>query len=33
MLAFFGFFMALTYEAPWWVWLIGSLCLLIDSDR
>jgi hypothetical protein len=34
MLAIFGFFMALAYNAPWWVWVIGFLCLLLDGgDR
>jgi hypothetical protein len=33
MLALFGFFMALAYNAPWWVWLIGFLCLLLDGAR
>ena len=31
MLALFGFFMALAYGAPWWVWVIGFLCLVLDS--
>lgn len=33
LLAYFGLFMALAYGSPWWVWLIGFLCLLIDADR
>lgn len=32
MLAVFGFFMAVAYHAPWWVWVIGFLCLLMDKD-
>jgi len=31
MLALFGFFMALAYKSPWWVWLIGLLCLLLEA--
>ena len=31
MLALFGFFMALAYNAPLYVWVIGFLCLLLDS--
>jgi hypothetical protein len=31
MLALFGFFMAWAYSAPWWVWLIGFLCLLLEA--
>lgn len=31
MLALFGFFMALHYDAPLYVWLIGFLCLLLDD--
>ena len=31
MLALFGFFMALAYHAPWWVWVIGFLCLALDD--
>jgi hypothetical protein len=30
MLAAFGFFMALAYHAPLYVWIIGGLCLLLD---
>jgi len=33
MLAAFGFFMAAGYHAPWWVWLIGFLCLLLDDRK
>jgi hypothetical protein len=33
MLALFGFFMAVAYHAPWYVWLIGALCLVLDSGR
>lgn len=29
MLALFGFCMAIAYDAPWWVWVIGFLCVLI----
>lgn len=32
MLAFFGFFMALAYDAPFWVYLLGFIALLIDSN-
>jgi hypothetical protein len=31
MLALFGFFMAVAYHAPFWVFLVGFLCLLMDS--
>jgi hypothetical protein len=31
MLALFGFFMALAYDAPWYVWVIGFLCLLTNG--
>jgi hypothetical protein len=31
MLALFGFFMAVAYHAPWWVFVIGFLCVLADS--
>lgn len=31
MLALFGFFMALGYEAHWYVWLIGLFCLVMDK--
>lgn len=31
MLALFGFFMALAYNAPWWVWVIGFLCILVEA--
>jgi len=32
MLALFGFFMALAYSAPWWVWMIGFWCVLLDGS-
>lgn len=31
MLAIFGFFMALGYDAPLYVWIIGFLCLCLDK--
>jgi hypothetical protein len=31
MLALFGFFLAIACNAPWWVFVIGFLCLLVDS--
>jgi hypothetical protein len=31
MLALFGFFMAWAYSVPWWVWVIGFLCLIADG--
>ena len=31
MLAIFGFFVCLGLDAPWYVWIIGFLCLLADS--
>jgi uncharacterized membrane protein YecN with MAPEG domain len=31
MLALFGLFLAIAYAAPWWVWVIGFLCVLLDS--
>lgn len=30
MLALFGFFLAVAYDAPFWVFIIGALCLMID---
>lgn len=33
MVALFGFFMACAYAAPWWVFVIGFLCLWIDNER
>jgi hypothetical protein len=30
MLALFGFFVCLALDAPWWVFLIGFLCLLVE---
>lgn len=32
MLALFGFFMAVGYNAPWYVWLIGLLCYYVDDN-
>lgn len=31
MLALFGFFVCVGLDAPWWVFLIGFLCLLLDG--
>jgi hypothetical protein len=31
MLALFGFFMAIAYDAPMWVFFVGFLCVLADS--
>lgn len=31
-LAMFGFFIACAYHAPWWVFVIGALCLIIDNE-
>lgn len=31
MLALFGFFLAVAYDAPFWVFLVGFLCLLLDA--
>ena len=33
MLALFGFFMVCAYAAPWWMFVIGFLCLWIDNER
>jgi hypothetical protein len=33
MLAAFGFFMAVGYDAPWYVWLIGFLCYCADDNE
>lgn len=30
MLALFGFFMAVHYDVPWYIWLVGFLCILND---
>lgn len=32
MLALFGFFVCVGLGAPWWVFLIGFLCLLLDGQ-
>ena len=32
MLALFGFFMAIAYDASFYVWVIGLLCLLVDKS-
>lgn len=29
-LAMFGFFMAVAYDAPFWVYLLGLLAIIID---
>jgi hypothetical protein len=31
MLALFGFFLAVAYGAPLWVFIIGLLCLMLDN--
>jgi hypothetical protein len=31
-LSIFGICMAIAYEAPWWVWIIGLLCVMADAD-
>lgn len=31
MLAIFGLVMAIHYEPPWYVWVVGFLCVLLDS--
>ena len=31
MLAIFGFFMAIAYDVPLYVWVIGALCLMLDK--
>ena len=31
MCAIFGFFMAVSYDAPFYVWVIGFLCVFIDG--
>lgn len=33
MLAIFGFIMAIAYDSPWWVWLVGGICLLLDGSQ
>lgn len=33
MLALFGIFMSCAYDSPWWVWVIGGLCFLLESKR
>lgn len=32
MLAIFGFIMAIAYGSPWWVFVIGALCLFMDAS-
>lgn len=32
MLALFGLFMAIYYDAPLLVWIVGALCLILDSN-
>lgn len=31
MLALFGFFVCIAFNAPFYVWVIGFLCLMLDS--
>jgi hypothetical protein len=31
MVAIFAFFLAVAYDAPWYVFVIGFLCLIMDS--
>jgi hypothetical protein len=31
MLALFGFFMAVAYDAPMWVFFVGFICLIGDA--
>lgn len=31
MTALFGLFLAIHYDAPWYVWIIGLLCVMADS--
>ena len=33
MTALFGLFMAIHYDAPWYVWIIGFICVVLDSKR
>jgi hypothetical protein len=33
MLALFGFFMSIAYHAPWYVFVIGFLCLVVEERR
>lgn len=33
MLAIFGFIVCFHYSAPWYVWLIGFLCLVLDGGK
>jgi len=32
MLALFGFFTCVALDAPWWAYLIGFLCLILDGE-
>jgi hypothetical protein len=32
MLALFGWFVCMVLDAPWWLFVIGFLCLIIDSN-
>lgn len=31
MVALFGLCMAWNYDSPWYVWLLGALCVLIEE--
>lgn len=31
MLALFGFFICIGLDAPWWAYLVGFLCLVVDT--
>ena len=33
MTALFGLFMAIHYDAPLWVWIVGFLCVCLDDHR
>jgi hypothetical protein len=32
MCALFGLFLAIHYDAPWYVWIIGFLCVMADKN-
>ncbi len=33
LLAWFGFILSIALDAPWYVYLIGFLCLSVDAQR
>ena len=33
MLAIFGFFVSVAYDAPTWVFIVGFIALIIDAEN